>query len=770
MEFRRNPRLYLPEKPVTLQIKKLPVTPTKTKRPIWTVAIYPIFMVLTYGLLFLLNVTTAVAMLLPLCMLIPMILTPIVDRKYNWKESWDNYKEELKNYNTYLDILEDELKSKSEQLGFWTELDYPSENTIINRCYNLDKTLWCKRAEHTDFPSIHLGNYKARFPIQFSVEDEDLRACKDKNTVNRLISILDKYEFIENYPMILNLNSHPCVGIRTNSKIETEEIVAGILLSSIYSYGYDEYKIMAVVNEELSNISLAESNYQWIRWLPHCWDDDKKIRYMAATSQEKSQLLDILESICKKRSEINKEDKILPHITVLIEDIKSFEQHQVRKYFKESKNKLGISLIFISDNKDLPSQCESILTLKDSNSASFSNTELFGLNVKSLKPNKIGIYEIERVSRFMSTIQLTDDNISSDLPESITLFDTQGEKKLTASSIVSNWSSNLCYRTGILVDMGYKSRSNILTLDMSDEEDGAHMLVAGTTGSGKSEALQTFVVSLAMRYNPNEVSFVFIDFKEGGMSEAFRNLPHNSGILTNMEGETQYFAARAIKMLNNERKRRAKLLQPYGQKISAYHKAYHESPNKYSMDPLPHLFIIVDEFAEVIQDCLEFKEMIISLSRVGRSLGIHLVLATQSPSQSVDTQIWSNSNTKICLQVLNVEESSAVIKTKDAANITNKGRAYALTSSHSNLIEFQTSWSGAPTNKDILDTNIVMLDGVANRTVMTLAEKVKYSEYTQLNVVMDLINQVWEDKEKWSNNRWVDPHTVLNPSIPIIFL
>lgn len=89
---------------------------------------------------------------------------------------------------------------------------------------------------------------------------------------------------------------------------------------------------------------------------------------------------------------------------------------------------------------------------------------------------------------------------------------------------------------------------------------------------------------------------------------------------------------------------------------------------------LPHLFIVIDEFAEVIAQCSEFKEMIISLSRVGRSLGIHLILATQSPSQSVDSQIWSNSNCKICLKVLNDDESNAVLKVKDAAYIQTRGR------------------------------------------------------------------------------------------------
>ena len=353
---------------------------------------------------------------------------------------------------------------------------------------------------------------------------------------------------------------------------------------------------------------------------------------------------------------------------------------------------------------------------------------------------------------------MTDDSRTNEIPTFITLFDLFGEYNLSPKRIEYNWSKNHCYVDGIHAVIGKKSPTEDMDLDMSDEHDGAHMLVAGTTGSGKSEFLQTFVISLASRYSPDEVSFVFVDFKEGGMSESFKELPHNAGTLTNIDDEIAYFAGRAIIMLNNERKRRAKLLEPYGQKINRYHEAYHESDKK--LVPLPHLFIVIDEFAEVIAQCSEFKDMIVSLSRVGRSLGIHLVLATQSPSQSVDSQIWSNSNCKICLKVLNEEESNAVLKVKDAAFIQTRGRAYCLTGSRSGLIEFQTAWSGAPTSAKFLATKIEVLKGINECSILSKGSSEAYTESTQLTQLCDTCNTIKV------NRKIKSPHNVLTPSLP----
>lgn len=755
MEFRRNPRLYEPIQTEVWKLKPLPVTPVRQRRSRISQWIYPLLMVIAYGAMYYFNQTSPMMLMFPLIMLVPALLVPWLDGRDDWKNACANYEDELKAYNAYLDNLEQQLRSKKEDFILWNELNFPGENAEMQRSYSLDETLWNKKAEYDDFITVAIGNYKSMFPVQFDIDTEQMALCKDKKLWNRVDNILSTYEFVENSPLLVNLASNSCLGILCRDKeIMVQDTVSGIILSAAYSYGYDELKIMAIVNPE-PGIAASDSKYQWIRWLPHCWNNDKKTRYFATESDEKEKLLEYLEEICKDRSRA--ENYRLPHILILIEDIPAFERHSVHKYFTEKNNSLGISIIFIADDKGLPSQCESVLTLDSKNHSVFANAKIFGIAEIPIVERRIETYDIENLARYMSTIQLTDDSHANEIPEMITLFELYGERNLEKSAIKDNWQSNYCYKDGIKAQIGMKSSTEKMILDMSDEKDGAHMLVAGTTGSGKSEFLQTFVISLAERYSPNEVSFVFIDFKEGGMSESFKDLPHAAGTLTNMDSEIQYFASRAMTMLNNERKRRAKLLEPFGQKINNYHKAYHESGRE--MDSLPHLFIVIDEFAEVVSQCPDFKEMMVSLSRVGRSLGIHLVLATQSPSQSVDSQIWSNSNCKICLKVLNEEESNAVLKTKEAANIHTRGRGFCLTGSRGDLVEFQTAWSGAPTTKDLLDANVILLNGLGLKTVLTKNEQRAYTAVTQLTLMLDNFCKVQQSCGIET------PHTVLTSSL-----
>lgn len=755
MEFRRNPRLYNDQINEVRPLRPLPVTPVKQKRSVISRALYPLIMVAAYGLMYYFNQTSLTMLLFPVIMLIPALVVPAIEDRQNWKEAMDVYNAEIIAYNEYLDALDLEFEQIKQSYQLWNAFDFPGTAEELDRCKNLDATLWCKRAEYNDFMNVCVGTYSAKFPVQLEVDYEQMVLHRDDKLKDKIKKLLDKYDVIENTPLIVNLRNHPCLGVCDNSSLGiTQEYLAGILLSAIYSYGYDEVKIVVLAKNEPSN-SLAEGKYQWTRWLPHCWDEDKKYRFFAATDSEKTNVLLYLTNICQER--VAHEGLHLPHYLVLVEDVEFFEKNGIQRFFTQRKNTVGVSLIYISDTKGLPSQAESIVNINKMNST-FTNASMFGLAEIEITPRKAEIYDVEELSRFLSSVQLTDDSRTNELPSLITLFDLYGERSLSPNSIALNWAKNYCYTDGIHAVLGKKSPTEVMDLDMSDEHDGAHMLVAGTTGSGKSEFLQTFVVALASRYSPDEVSFVFIDFKEGGMSESFKELPHNAGSLTNIDDEIDYFAGRAITMLNNERKRRAKLLEPYGQKINRYHEAYHESGEH--LVALPHLFIVIDEFAEVIAQCSEFKEMIISLSRVGRSLGIHLILATQSPSQSVDSQIWSNSNCKICLKVLNDDESNAVLKVKDAAYIQTRGRAYCLTGGKPGLIEFQTAWSGAPTSAKFLATKIEVINGVNERLILSKELGNIYTASTQLSQVCDTCKIV-----KTASGIAL-PHNVLTPSLP----
>lgn len=218
---------------------------------------------------------------------------------------------------------------------------------------------------------------------------------------------------------------------------------------------------------------------------------------------------------------------------------------------------------------------------------------------------------------------------------------------------------NICFPIGIGED------GKTLYLDLSEEADGPHGLIAGTTGSGKSELITTVILSAAIKFPPDELCFFLIDYKGGAMAGSFGMLPHVIGQLTNLSSGQ----IRRVRIaLKSENLRRQELFERFGvNSITEYNAAFNEGRIP---DKLPHLVIVVDEFAELKREQPEFMENLISISQIGRSLGIHLILSTQKPSGVVDDKIRSNTKFKIALRMEDKTDSNDVIGCADAAFLT----------------------------------------------------------------------------------------------------
>lgn len=235
-----------------------------------------------------------------------------------------------------------------------------------------------------------------------------------------------------------------------------------------------------------------------------------------------------------------------------------------------------------------------------------------------------------------------------------------------------------------------REQNNYVELNLHEKAHGPHGLVAGTTGSGKSEIVQSYILSLAVNFHPYEVGFLLIDYKGGGMANLFKNLPHLLGTITNLDGAESH---RAMVSIKSELARRQRVFNEYGvNHINGYHKLYQLGKAR---EPIPHLFLISDEFAELKKEQPEFMKELVSTARIGRSLGIHLILATQKPSGVVDDQIWTNSKFKLCLKVQNEADSREMLKTPDAASIVQPGRAYLQVGNNEIYELFQSAFSGA---------------------------------------------------------------------------
>lgn len=240
----------------------------------------------------------------------------------------------------------------------------------------------------------------------------------------------------------------------------------------------------------------------------------------------------------------------------------------------------------------------------------------------------------------------------------------------------------------LLAPIGMMEGGKVLALDLHEKAAGPHGIIAGTTGSGKSELLTTLILSLAVKYPPDKLSFFLIDYKGGGMSNLFADLPHLAGSISNLSG---FQSKRAMIALESENLRRQKLLADAGvNNINDYTALYDRGLTD---EPLPHVIIVIDEFAQLRSKEPEFMDSLISVSQVGRSLGMHLILATQKPSGVVDDRIRSNSGFRIALRLVDKADSTDVIGTGDAALIDRCGRAYLQTALSGKTVSFQCAYA-----------------------------------------------------------------------------
>lgn len=238
------------------------------------------------------------------------------------------------------------------------------------------------------------------------------------------------------------------------------------------------------------------------------------------------------------------------------------------------------------------------------------------------------------------------------------------------------------------VRVGRMAGNKPRTLIFSAKRDGVHGMVAGSTGSGKSELLISMISGLALNYDPAMLNFVLVDYKGGGAFEDFRTLPHTVDIITNLAGAG---VVRMFTAINAELKRRQALnVQTETKDIVEYHRrGYHQT-----REPYPFLFIIIDEFAEMIAESPEFKTELERITRVGRASGVHLVLAAQRPTGVTD-QMRSNIKFRICLRVEGVDESREMLRRSDAAYLPSNipGRGY-IQIGNDNIEPIQVAYTG----------------------------------------------------------------------------
>ncbi|MFI9645766.1 FtsK/SpoIIIE domain-containing protein [Streptomyces sp. NPDC052040] len=343
-----------------------------------------------------------------------------------------------------------------------------------------------------------------------------------------------------------------------------------------------------------------------------------------------------------------------------------------------------LSICVDADERTLPEECATVVVGGPGSRASLRRQR--EAQIDGIRADEVADTWYEAVGRCLAPLRdVSEGQGEAALPASARLLEVLGLEEPTAPQIAARWRASGRSTKAVV---GY-SLDGPFALDLVNH--GPHGLVAGTTGSGKSEFLQTLVASLAVANRPDAMTFVLVDYKGGAAFKDCVDLPHTVGLVTDLD---THLVERALVSLSAELTHREHLLAAAGAKDLEDYLDYAER-RPVELAPVPRLLIVIDEFASMVRELPDFVTGLVNVAQRGRSLGIHLILATQRPSGVVSAEIRANTNLRVALRVTDPAESTDVIDAREAASISaaTPGRAYARLG-HSSLIPFQTGRVG----------------------------------------------------------------------------
>ena len=300
----------------------------------------------------------------------------------------------------------------------------------------------------------------------------------------------------------------------------------------------------------------------------------------------------------------------------------------------------------------------------------------------------VGEWWAERLSRALAPLRdATPHQATGTLPENARLLDLLPVDALAPEQLAAQWAARP-QTTRAVVGSG-PAGPHIVDL----RTDGPHILVGGTTGSGKSEFLQTLIASLAVGNRPDRLTFVLVDYKGGAAFKECAALPHTAGLVTDLDA---HLTERALDSLAAELTRREALFAAVGATdLDGYESLAECGPSPV----IPRLVIVIDEFRILAEELPTFITGLVRVAAVGRSLGVHLVLATQRPAGVVTSDIKANVNLRIALRMRDRVDSDDVIDSPEAAQLSERTPGRALARSGGGTVQvFQSArvGGGAP--------------------------------------------------------------------------
>jgi S-DNA-T family DNA segregation ATPase FtsK/SpoIIIE len=658
LDYTRPPRLLPPERPSTF---KLPTPPKEsTRRSLSVISVLaPLALAGVMAVVLRQPGFLAFAVLSPV-----MLVVNFVSDRRNGRTS---YRKQHADYIALKAQIEADADAALTRERVERRREGPDAAALLEIAVGLRSRLWERRRTDADYLNARIG--VADLPSEVVLDDPE--QLEHRRAVAQVAS---------DVPAIVNLAKQGVVGIA--GKSPAAQNLAAWMIGQIAVLQSPRDTSVYVLTD-----SRSAANWAWLRWLPHArplsgQDTSVMVGNDAETLgrrvAELGQMID-----ARSRAGASGGPVSEPDVVVVVDGARRLRALPgLVRILKEGPG-VGIYAVCIdADRRLLPEECTAVIVLGPTTADLFQQRSDDILGVRT---DVLPTAWFSQVARALSPIvDINDDAAEGALPSSSRLVDVLRVDPPTENAIVTRWQAG-GRTTEVVVG---ESLDGAFSFDL--RRDGPHGLIAGTTGSGKSELLQTIVASLAVANRPDAMTFVLVDYKGGAAFKDCVDLPHTVGMVTDLD---THLVERALESLSAELRRREHLLAKAGAKdIEDYTELTDRSSGA---QPLPRLLIVIDEFASMARELPDFVSGLVNIAQRGRSLGIHLILATQRPSGVISPEIRANTNLRIALRVTDAAESSDVIGAPDAAQISKNtpGRGYIRLGA-SALLPFQSGRVG----------------------------------------------------------------------------
>lgn len=720
IEFNRSPRVVARFDEQELAAPKPPQLPDPTHFPIVSM-LAPLAMGIVLYALTRSMLAVAFICLSPLLMLGMYFDTKMQERK--------KHRHEVRRFAESLRALAENLTNTQRVEQAVRLSEAPALNQVVDAIHRLGPLLWTHRPEHPGFLTVRLGLGDA--PSRCRIEFSGIEAAEVKY-VEQLNDLRDEFAKVTDVPIVADLRASGALGI-CGPRGVVDGVARGIIMQLAGLHSPADLTITAFSSTQ------SRTSWEWLEWLPHTGSAYSPLAGNHLTDSENGgqALMSRLEDLVKQRragqtaggyefdpiapnaSNATHAPTVLPAVVVLVEDTAPIDRARLTR-LAEQGGAVGVYLIWVATQvSSVPAACRTFLLVENESDGATVGQVRYGQHTFPVASDSIEIADARQIALLLAPVVdagavIEDD---TDLPRSVSYLSLAGTRLATdPAAIAQQWIANdsvltrngppqpLTSPAGLRALVG-SSGSQDVFLDL--REHGPHALVGGTTGSGKSEFLQSWIMGMAAAHSPDRISFLLVDYKGGTAFADCVGLPHTVGLVTDL---SPHLVRRALTSLGAEIRRREHLLNDKRAKdlVSLEQTGDPDTP--------PSLVIIVDEFAALASEVPEFVDGVIDVAQRGRSLGLHLVLATQRPAGVIKANLRANTNLRIALRLNDIDDSLDVIDDPLAAHFPPEipGRAVAKTGP-GRLTTFQAAYVGGHTSEQPEQTPIDVWEFVFGR-------------------------------------------------------